>query len=201
MNSGVTQRYDSPMLEARLEQQFIDSADCKYQLAPMLVSPLASAVEAVLACITAGGRVWSVGAGPTAALATYVSHLLLAGFERDRPGLAAQALNPSECEDGLSLLRRLQVLASAEDVLLVISVASHEATLAPLIDAAQDMGMTVVALVGGDGGEVLNHLLDTDVVVSIEHARVSRVLELQYMALHAMCDGLDVQLLGEEIKE
>ena len=194
-------RYDSLMVEARLEQQFIDSADCKYQMAPRLVSPLASAVEAVLACITAGGRVWSVGAGPTAALATYVSHLLLAGFERDRPGLAAQALNRSECEDGNSLLRRLQVLASAEDVLLVISVVGAEAPLVPLIDAAQDMGMTVVALVGGANSELLYSLLDTDVVISIEHDRAGRVLELQHMALHALCDGLDAQLLGEEIKE
>ena len=197
----ASRRYHARMLEARLEQQFIDSADCKYQIAPLLVPPLSAAVEAILAAVTSGGKVWSVGAGPTAALATYVSHLLLAGFERERPGLAAQALHSGDGDDATTLLRRLNIWASAEDVLLVLSVASAETSLVPLIDAAQDLGMTVVALVGGDGGEVLNSLLDTDVVISIEHARLGRVLELQHMALHALCDGLDAQLLGEEIEE
>lgn len=189
------------MLDARLEQQFIDSADCKYQTAQALVPPLGAAVEAVMACLTAGGKVWCAGAGPTAALAAYVSHLLLAGFERERPGLASQTLHAGEGDSAASMLRRLQALANAEDVLLVISVAAAETTLTPVVEAAQDLGLTVVALVGGHGGELLDVLLDTDVVVSVEHARLARVLEMQHMALHALCDGLDAQLLGEEIKE
>lgn len=189
------------MLEARLEQQFIDSADCKYQTAQALVQPLSAAIDAIMACVTAGGKVWSAGAGPTAALSTYVSYLLLAGFERLRPGLAAQPLNSGDGDEGAGMLRRLQVWGAAEDVLLVISVASAESHLVSLVESAQDLGMTVVALVGGESDALLNCLLDTDVVISLEHPRLARVLELQHMVLHALCDGLDVQLLGEEVKE
>lgn len=189
------------MLHARLEQQFIDSADCKYQMAQRLVPPMAAAVEALMASLTAGGKVWCVGAGPTAALAHYASHLLLAGFERDRPGLAAQNLNLGDGDEAGAMLRRLKAWAAADDVLWVLSVPRAEGPLVPLVDAAQDMGMTVIAVVGGDGGDLLDSLLDTDVVISVVHPRMGRVLEVQHMLVHALCDGLDVQLLGEESKE
>lgn len=189
------------MLDARLEQQFIDSADCKYQLAQGLVAPLSAAVDALMARVTAGGKVWCVGAGLTAALADYASHLLLAGFERQRPALAAQSLNAGDGDSAETLQRRLRAWASADDVLLVIGVARDEAVLVPLVDLAQDLGLTVIALVGGEAADLLDALLDTDVVISIEHPRLCRVLELQHMAVHALCDGLDAGLLGDEYKE
>ena len=41
----------APMLEQRIEQHFIDSADLKYQAAPLLSKPIADAVQALLACV------------------------------------------------------------------------------------------------------------------------------------------------------
>ena len=43
------------MLEQRIQQNFIDSADLKYQAAQTLSKPIADAVQAVLACVTSGG--------------------------------------------------------------------------------------------------------------------------------------------------
>lgn len=186
------------MLTQRLEQQFIDSADFKYQCAQTLATPLESAVEALLAGLTSGGKVICAGAGPTAALASYVAQLILGGFERDRPELAALCLTQTDAEDAQSLVRRLRALSAAEDVLLVISVVRAEGTLIPLIEAAQDRGMTVVAVIGGEGGDLVDCLLDTDVVISVAHPRVGRVLEVQHLVLHCLCDGIDAQLLGED---
>ena len=45
------------MLEQRIEQNFIDSADLKYQSAQVLSKPIAEAVQALLACVTSGGKV------------------------------------------------------------------------------------------------------------------------------------------------
>ena len=43
------------MLEQRIQQHFIDSADLKYQAAQALGKPISDAVHAVLACVTSGG--------------------------------------------------------------------------------------------------------------------------------------------------
>ena len=55
------------MLEQRIQQHFIDSADLKYQAAQTLSHPIAAAVQAVLACVTSGGKVLACGNGPSAA--------------------------------------------------------------------------------------------------------------------------------------
>ena len=57
------------MLEQRIQQQFFDSADLKYQAAELLARPIADASAALLAALTNGGKVWTAGAGAGAALA------------------------------------------------------------------------------------------------------------------------------------
>lgn len=79
------------MLEQRIQQHFIDSADLKYQAAQTLSHPIAAAVQAVLACVTSGGKVLACGNGPSAAEAQQFAAFCVAGFERERPELA-QAL-------------------------------------------------------------------------------------------------------------
>ncbi|MDP3223386.1 MAG: SIS domain-containing protein, partial [Rubrivivax sp.] len=51
------------MLEQRIEQHFIDSADLKYQAAQILSKPIAAAVQAILASVTSGGKVLACGNG------------------------------------------------------------------------------------------------------------------------------------------
>jgi D-sedoheptulose 7-phosphate isomerase len=83
------------MLDLRIQQHFIDSADLHYMVAETLAKPVDAAVQAVLACVTGGGKVLAGGMGPSAALAQYLANLLVGGFERERPGLAAMALSLS----------------------------------------------------------------------------------------------------------
>ena len=78
------------MLEQRIQQHFIDSADLKYQAAQALSAPIAAAVQAILACVTSGGKVLACGNGPSAAEALQFAAFCVAGFERDRPELAYQ---------------------------------------------------------------------------------------------------------------
>ena len=54
------------MLEQRIQQQFFDSADLKYAAAAILSRPIADAVQALVNCITAGGKVLTCGNGGSA---------------------------------------------------------------------------------------------------------------------------------------
>ncbi|MBC7726645.1 MAG: SIS domain-containing protein, partial [Microbacteriaceae bacterium] len=87
------------MLEQRIQQQFFESADLKYQAAEVLGRPIEQAVAALVAGLTAGGRVLVAGLGASASLAQLVTSELIGCFERDRPGLAALALGA----DGASM--------------------------------------------------------------------------------------------------
>ena len=74
------------MLEQRIQQHFIDSADLKYQAAQALGKPISDAVQAVLACVTSGGKMLACGDGASAAHAQQFAAFCVAGFERERPG-------------------------------------------------------------------------------------------------------------------
>ncbi len=80
------------MLEQRIQQQFFDSADLQYQTAESLARPIADAAQALIGCITAGGKLLVGGLGGGAALAQHFCAAFVGRFERDRPGLAALAL-------------------------------------------------------------------------------------------------------------
>ena len=82
----------STMLEQRIQQHFIDSADLKYQAAQLLSKPIAAAVQAMLACVTSGGKVLACGNGGSAADAQHFAAEFVGRFERERPELGAIAL-------------------------------------------------------------------------------------------------------------
>lgn len=194
------------MLEQRIQQQLFESADLHFQAAEALGRPLADAAQAIVAGLTAGAQVLAAGLGVQSLLARLLASNLVGRFERDRPGLAALALG----DDGMALgaiagngapdhalARQVEALGRPGDVLLLFDSVPG-AALAAAAKAAQAKEMTVVALTGRDGGELQGVLGETDVLVAVPHARAARVREAQLLALHALCDAIDFQLLGEQ---
>ena len=51
------------MLEPRIQQHFFESADLSYQAAEAMARPIADAAQAIVDCVTSGGRVWVHGRG------------------------------------------------------------------------------------------------------------------------------------------
>ena len=195
------------MLEQRIQQHFIDSADLKYQAAQALSAPIAAAVQAILACVTSGGKVLACGNGPSAAEAQQFAAFCVAGFERDRPELAAVALTSDSTlltlagggSDGAQqFARQVRALGQAGDVLLALSVTGKEANVIAATEAAHERDMTVVILSGRTGGKLAALVRETDVLISVPHDRAARVREVHALVLHCLCDGVDAQLLGEQ---
>ena len=196
------------MLEQRIQQHFIDSADLKYQAAQVLSQPIAAAVQAVLACVTSGGKVLACGNGPSAAEAQQFAAFCVAGFERERPELAALALTSDStlltaaaggaADAAQQFARQVRALGQAGDVLLALSVTGNDANLLTATEAAHERDMTVVVLTGRTGGKLAAMLRETDVLISVPHDRAARVREVHALVLHCLSDGVDAQLLGEQ---
>lgn len=195
------------MLEQRIQQHFFDSADLKYQAAETLARPIADAVNAVLGCITAGGKVLVAASGASAADAQRFVSQFVGRFERERPPLAALWLGG----DGAALAalgdepdatqlhaQALRALGAPGDVLLVVGVGGDAVGLRAAVDAAHAKDMTVVALTGRSGGALRERLIETDVHIAVPHDRPVRVHEVHGLVLHALCDAVDLQLMGEQ---
>jgi D-sedoheptulose 7-phosphate isomerase len=191
------------MLDLRIQQHFIDSADLQYQAAEPLVKPVEAGVQALLACVTSGGKVLVAGWGGTAASAPYFASLFVGGFERERPELAALALNAegaawTTLPDDQILARQVRALGHMGDVLMVLTASGEEVALLQAVRAAHERDMTVIALTGKGGGALAKLLRETDVHVCVPHDRAARIREVQQLVLHCLCDGVDAQLLGEQ---
>ena len=193
------------MLVQRIQQQFIDSADLKYQCAQTLAPAVEAAIAALVACITGGGKMLSCGNGACAALASLCAGAFVGHYERERPELAACSLSADASmlsalaleHGGRSVYARsVRALGQAGDVLLAISVNGQDANILAAIEAAHERDMVVLALTGFKGGAMAKLLKDTDVHVCVPSDQAPRILEIQHMAVNAMCDGLDIQLLG-----
>jgi D-sedoheptulose 7-phosphate isomerase len=176
------------MLEQRITQQFFDSADLQYRSAELLARPIADAAAALLGALTCGGKVLVGGSGAGAALAPHLARLFTGRFERERPPLAALALDREPAQE-------VRALGLPGDVLLYID--DGEGHSAKVISAAQGKDMTIVVLAGRGAAAFGELLADTDVLVAVPHERVSRVAELQLLVLHCLCDAVDFQLMGD----
>ncbi|GDX58371.1 phosphoheptose isomerase [Comamonadaceae bacterium] len=195
------------MLEQRIQQHFIDSADLKYQCAEALSRPIAAAVQALLTCVTGGAKVLACGNGGSAADAQHFAAEFVGRFERERPELAAMSLTTDSSiitaiandYDFRSIFsRQVRALGQSGDVLLAISTSGNSANVLAAIEAAHERDMVVVGLSGRGGGKMTLALRDTDVHICVPHERTARIQEVHILALHCLCDAVDAQLLGDQ---
>jgi D-sedoheptulose 7-phosphate isomerase len=195
------------MLEQRIQQQFFDSADLKYAAAEAMSKSIALAVEAVVGCITAGGKVMVCGNGGSAADAQHFAAELVGRFERERPELAAISLvTDSSILTAIAndyhfnqvFAKQVRALGQSGDVLLAISTSGNSANVIAAIESAHEREMTVIALTGKGGGKMGTMLRETDVHICVPHERTARIQEVHLLAIHCICDGVDSQLLGDQ---
>lgn len=195
------------MLEQRIAQHFIDSADLKYQAADVLAKPVANAVQALLACVTSGGKVLACGNGGSAADAQHFAAEFVGRFERERPELAAIALTTdssvltalaNDYDYSQVFAKQVRALGSAGDVLLAISTSGNSPSIVQAVAAAHEREMSVIALTGRGGGQLATVVRETDVHVCVPHERTARIQEVHLLVVHCLCDGVDAHLLGEQ---
>jgi D-sedoheptulose 7-phosphate isomerase len=195
------------MLEQRIQQQFFDSADLKYAAAEILSKPIADAVNALVGCVTAGGKVLVCGNGGSAADAQHFAAEFVGRFERERPGLAALALTTdtsiltaigNDYDFNVIFSKQVQALGVPGDILLCFTTSGSSANVLAAVEAAHAKEMTVIALTGRGGGKMGDALTETDVHVCVPHERTARIQEVHLLVLHCLCDAVDLLLLGEQ---
>ncbi len=195
------------MLEQRIQQHFVDSADLKYQAAQTLNKPIVAAIQAILASVTSGGKVLACGNGGSAADAQHFAAEFVGRFERERPELGAIALTTdssiltavaNDYDFNQIFAKQVRALGQPGDVLLAITTSGNSANVLAAVEAAHAREMTVVALTGRGGGKMNQALRETDVHICVPHERTARIQEVHLLSIHCICDGVDATLLGDQ---
>ena len=192
-------------MEDRILRHFSESARLKLDAAGALAPPIARAVDTLVQCLLADGKVLACGNGGSAADAQHFASELVNRFEHDRPGLAAIALTTDTSiltsvanDDRYAnvFARQTLALGHESDVLLAISTSGSSANVIEAVRAAQERDMLIVALSGKGGGKLSALLSDVDVHLCVPHDRTARIQEVHLLMLHCICDGVDWTLMG-----
>jgi D-sedoheptulose 7-phosphate isomerase len=192
-------------IKTRITAHFEQSGHLKLELAELLAAPIADAAEVVVEALLKEHKVFSCGNGGSAAIAQYFASLMLNRYEMERPGLAAIALcadistltsiaNENHFEKVYS--KQVSALGMQDDVLLAISTRGNSRNILNAITAAHERGMRVIAMTGGDGGNVVELLGEHDIHIGVPHDNASRIQETYILILHCLCDAIDCLLLG-----
>jgi len=194
-------------LTDRIRQQFEDSAELKRTAAAVLAEPIARAVELMTGALSADRKILLCGNGGSAADSQHMAAELVGRFERERPELAAIALTTDSSiltavgnDYGYDQVfaRQVRALGRDGDVLVAISTSGNSVSILNAVQAAQERGLSVVALTGRGGGKLGQMLREHDIHLCAPHERTARIQELHLLMVHCLCDGIDASLLGDE---
>ena len=139
--------------------------------------------------------------------AQHFAAALVGGFARDRQELAAIALTTdtsiltaiaNDYAYDVVFSKQVRALGHPGDILLAISTSGNSKNVMEAIKSAHDHDMKVIALTGKGGGQIGQMLRDGDVHLCAPADRTARTQETHLTIIHALCDGIDVSLLGEE---
>lgn len=166
------------------------------------LQPEVEQVGALLAdTLQSGNKLLVCGNGGSAADAQHLASELTGRFIADRRPLAAIALSTDSSaltcigndygfEEVFS--RQVQALARPGDCLIGISTSGKSPNVRRAVAAARGAGVSVVGLLGRDGGPMR---ADCDVSIVIPSDVTARIQEAHILVIHTLC-GLIEQRLG-----
>lgn len=188
------------MLETRFRAHFEASMAAQRATQAAALPALVRAAETLAQQLGSGAKVLACGNGGSAADAQHFAAELTGRFERERRGLPGIALSvdtsaltaiANDYSFEQVFAKQVDALGRAGDVLLAISTSGNSPNVVRAIEAAQALGMTVIALTGKDGGSIARRLRPEDVELRAASAVTARVQEVHIVLLHCLCDAID----------
>ena len=174
-----------------------ESVAVQQAVAQTLAPNILEAARVVARALGEGGKVLIFGNGGSAADAEHMAAELVGRFERERRGLPAIALSANSSV--LTALgndfgqeevfaRQIEALGKAGDVAVAISTSGRSPNVVAAARRARALGLRVLVLTGGEGGD-LRLLADT--CVPVPSSSVARIQEAHRVVIHAICSGVD----------
>ncbi len=187
-------------LEDRIRSHFEASIEAKRATLAASLPAIARASHLLANTLKAGNKVLACGNGGSAADAQHFAAELTGRFERERAPLAGLALSTDTSaltaignDYGFDRVfeKQVQALGRPGDVLMAISTSGNSVNVMRAMAAAQDQGMSILALTGKDGGQIAAALRPQDVELRSASKVTARIQEVHIVFLHCLCDAID----------
>jgi len=180
-----------------------ESASIKRILAENLPDVIANAAKIVLNVYKAGGKVFLIGNGGSAADAQHIAAELAGRFKLERTGLPAIALTTNTSvltalanDYGYDRVfsHQLEALAKDKDVLIAITTSGTSPNILKAVEMAHSKGVTVIGLTGAKGGKLKD---SADLTIMVPSNDTPRIQEAHITIGHIICHLVEKGLFGE----
>ncbi len=183
-----------------IERAFRESIRLKEEVLAGQATTVAQMAALLSVCLEGGGKVLFCGNGGSAADAQHLAAELVNRFLRERPALPALALTTDT-----SVLtatandrafaevfgRQVEALGRPGDILFLLSTSGRSPNLVYAAQVAHERGLTVLALLGGDGGDCRAHC---DLALVVPSPSPPRVQEVHILIGHVLCAAVEEAL-------
>jgi DnaA initiator-associating protein len=193
------------MLE-QITNNFTESIQTQIAASELLASSIEHAGMMMVQCLLSGNKIISCGNGGSAGHAQHFCAQLLNKYETERPSLPAISLN-SDISTITSIAndyrydevfsKQIRALGQNGDVLLAISTSGNSLNVVKAIESAVSRDIPIIALTGGDGGDISGLLGGSDVEIRVPSSRTSRIQEVHLIVLHSLCEIIDTTLFPQ----
>lgn len=181
-----------------IRRSFASSIAAKETFAAEHGETLEKVARLVADALSNGHKVLLFGNGGSAADAQHVAAEFVNRFLVERRPLPAIALTTDTSaltsianDYGYDQVfsKQVEALGSAGDVAIAISTSGKSPSVLRAIDACGKVGLFVVGLTGGDGGDMREQV---DFLLNVSATRdTARVQETHIAAMHVLCDLVD----------
>lgn len=161
---------------------------------------ITQAGQIIATCLQQNGKILFCGNGGSAADCQHIAAELVVRYEQHRKALAAIALttdtsiltaHSNDYDFSSVFARQIEALGRANDVLCAISTSGHSQNIINAAVTAKAQGLTVIALTGGDGGELKHH---ADLAIIAPSTVTARIQEAHILIGHWWCGYIEDSL-------
>ncbi len=158
--------------------------------------------DAVVDCLRAGHRVYTLGNGGSAADAQHIACELLGRFKHERAALPALALTTDSStltaianDLGYERIfaRQLEGLVQPGDVVWMLSTSGDSPNVLAAVQAATERGAIIVGFNGQTGGKMAD---SCTLVFRAPHTSSDRIQEAHVLAYHYICERVEAAMTG-----
>jgi D-sedoheptulose 7-phosphate isomerase len=157
-------------------------------------------ITALIKCVRAGGRIFTLGNGGSAADAQHIAAELLGRYKCERVALPAVALTTDSStltaignDLGYERIfaRQLEGLVRPGDVVWGLSTSGNSANVVAACKLAHQQGALVIGFTGQSGGAMAAHCAHT---FRAPHTSSDRIQETHALAYHYICERVELAL-------
>jgi D-sedoheptulose 7-phosphate isomerase len=200
-------RGDMKNYRAHILEEIAENASVTAKLTDSCSGQIIEAVNVILSCLRAGGKLIAFGNGGSAAEAEHLVTELVGRYRTDRQALAAVALSTDSTsitaignDYGFDHIfsRQLQAIARAGDVALAISTSGNSPNVLCAVESASASGLTTVGLTGETGGKLRNAV---QVCICVPSDSTPRIQEAHTLIVHMLCGMVEQAFVSDRQPE